>query len=250
MSQVNDQLIYLQNVRLSFPHLVEPHVPKEQPNAKPKFSGDFIMAPNHPAIAQLMQRLGQLAVNAWGEHANAVMALIQQDRRNRCYGQGEEKIDKKTFQPLKGYAGNVYLTANNDRQPQMIALDGQPVDPTNTMAAMALARKLYGGCYVNVAVKPWAQNNTFGRAFRCDLVAIQFAADGEAFGEGSMDVTGVFGAVAEQAAAQPVLQGGVMPAAPSFGAPAAAAPIFGGIPGATAPQAAPGALPTFMTPQA
>ncbi len=91
--------------------------------------------------------------------------------------------------------------------------DGTPVDPANTMAVQALARKLYGGCRVNVAVKPWLQENKHGRGIRCDLLAIQFAGDDKPFGEAAPDVSNVFGAVATQAAA-PVAAAPVMPLPP------------------------------------
>jgi hypothetical protein len=93
---------------------------------------------------------------------------------------------------------------------------------------------MYGGCYVNAAIKPWLQENQYGRGVRCDLVAVQFAGNGEPFGAGATDVSGIFGAVATQAAqpAAPV----AMPPAP-FGAPAPAAP---------APAFGAPALPPFM----
>jgi len=227
------QIIYLSDVTLSFPHLVEARAPSENPSATKKFSGDFIMPQAHPGFAQFWQVVNALALEKWKENTPAIMQLIQNDRKARCYGSGNEKINNKTFKPYDGYDGMVFISANNERQPQMIQLDGAPVDPANTMAAMALARKLYGGCKVNVAVKPWVQENRHGRGIRCDLIAIQFAGDGTPFGEGAPDLTGVFGAVAVAAQA-PGLQAGAMPGAPTFGA-------LG--------QATPGALPGFMTPQ-
>ena len=213
------EIIYLSNVRLSFPHLVEPHSSLE--GGVKKYSADFIMPQDHPGFKQFMQQYATLIQTKWSEHANQVMQLIQTDRKLRCFGAGNEKIDKKTFQPYSGYLNMVYITANKDVPPQMIQSDGKPVDDTNTMAYQALARKMYGGCYVNAAVKPWVQDNKHGRGIRCDLVAVQFAGDDEAFGEGAVDVSGVFGAVA--------------PTAPAFAAPA-------GMPAAP--------FPTFLTPQA
>ena len=127
--------------------------------------------------------------------------MIQSDRRLRCYGRGEEKVNKKTFQPYDGYAGNVYVTAGRDSQPQIIQADGTPIDPNNSMAYQQLTRKMYGGCRVNAAVKPWLQENSYGRGVRCDLVAVQFAADDQPFGEGAVDAAPLFGAVAGATAA-------------------------------------------------
>ena len=62
---------------------------------------------------------------------------------------------------------------------------------------------MYGGCRVNAAVKPWLQDNKHGRGIRCDLIAVQFAADDTPFGEGAVDASNLFGAVAGAPAAAP-----------------------------------------------
>jgi len=193
---MND-VIFLSNVRLSFPHLIEPQkqVSPETGKERISYNGDFIMPPDHAGFAQFMQRYGAMAAEKWKEHAQQVMQMIAADRKSRCYGSGAERVNKKTFQPYDGYAGMVYITAGRDNPPQMIQDNGQPVDPANTMAYQQLARKMYGGCRVNVAVKPWLQENKHGRGIRCDLIAVQFAGDDTAFGEGNIDASALFGAV-------------------------------------------------------
>jgi len=198
-------LIYLSNVRLSFPQIVEPKAFNNEANGVKKYSADFLMDQTDPSFAQFMQLYANLATEKWKENASAIMQMIQADRKLRCYGSGNERVNKKTFKPYDGYENKVFVTAITENKPQMIQADGNGVDPTNTMAYMALARKLYGGCYVNAAVKPWVQDNNFGRGIRCDLIAIQFQADGDSFGEGNVDATPMFGAVA-----------GATPAAPSL----------------------------------
>jgi hypothetical protein len=195
-------IIYLSNVRLSFPHLAEPQKQINEVTGATRISYncEFIMPADHAGFAQFMQRYGAMALDKWKEHANTVMSMINGDRKTRCYGRGEEKVNKKTFTPYDGYANNVFITAGRDTPPQMIQADGQPVDASNTMAYQALARAMYGGCRVNAAVKPWLQDNKHGRGVRCDLVAIQFAGDDKPFGEGAADASSMFGAVATQAA--------------------------------------------------
>ena len=209
------EIIFLSNVRLSFPQLVEPRASVE--GGVKKYSADFIMAPDHAGFQQFMVEYAKLANEKWGANAQQVMQMIQQDRKLRCYGTGSEKIDKKTFQPYLGYANMVYISANKDQPCQMIQADGKPIDPANTMAYQAMGRKMYGGCYVNAAVRPWLQENKHGRGVRCDMVALQFAADGEPFGEGVADVSSLFGAVAAAPAAAPAPAG--MPFPPFMGMP-------------------------------
>jgi hypothetical protein len=204
------EIIYLSNVRLSFPKLVEAAAPQNQPTAAKKFGADFLMAPNHPDYAKFMGEVGKAATEKWKENAGAILNIIQSERKNRCYGLGNEKLDKKTLKPYGGYDGVVYISANSseDKPPQMILADGTVCPADNTMQRQVLARKLYGGCYVNAAIRPWIQDNSYGRAIRCELVGVQFAADGEAFGEAPVVLT--FGAVQGAPAATPAFPG--MPA--------------------------------------
>ena len=203
------EIIYLQDVRLSFPHLVEPH--SAAANAVKKYSADFIMLPSHKGFTDFMARVAVLAQEKWKDNSPAVLQMIQADRKLRCFGGPADKVDKKTFKPYSGYDGAVYISANKDQMPQMIRDNGSPVDAGNTMEYQQLARKLYGGCRVNAAIKPWCQENQYGRGIRCDLVAIQFARDDEAFGEGAADASAMFGAVGAAPAAAPAFPAFLMP---------------------------------------
>lgn len=214
-------VIFLTNVRLSFPHLAEPHAAGNNPTAVKKYSADFIMSADDAGYKQFMAQYASLALDKWGENSSQVMQMVLSDRKLRCFGQGNEKVNKKTFKPYDGYADMAYIGANRDQMPQMIQADGTPVDGNNTMAYQQQARKMYGGCYVNVALKPWLQDNAHGRGIRCDLVAVQFLKDGEAFGEGKTDASPMFGQVAEAPVAAPVAADGTapfpgQPASPAF----------------------------------
>jgi hypothetical protein len=203
------------------------------------------MLPNDPNFAKFFALVNQMAAEKWKDQAPLVMNHIQRDTKNRCYAQGEEKVSTTTLKPYDGYEGHLVISAGNKNMPQMIDAQGTPVPPENTMACQAIARKLYAGCRVNVALKPWLQENSHGRAVRCELVAVQFHADDKPFGEGHVDVTGLFGATeaapaAPGFAAAPWTPPGAATSAfapPAFGAQPAAAPAW-------APPAT--AKPSFM----
>jgi hypothetical protein len=188
------EIIFLSKMRLSFPQLVEPRSSVE--NGVKKYSADLIMPMDHPGVKQFGEVYAKAAQEKWKENAPAVMQIIQNDRKLRCFGMGNEKVNSKTFKPYDGYADMFYISSNKDQMPQMMQADGSPVDPTNTMAYQALARKMYGGCYVNAAIRPWLQENKHGRGVRCELIAVQFLADGEPFGEAAADATALFKPVA------------------------------------------------------
>lgn len=241
---MSENLILLSNVRISFPHIAEPQRKQQEDGTeKASYNCEFILPPDNPGWVLFHQAVAKMALDKWGQNANNVINLCNQDRKKRCYGQGTEKVNGKTFQPYDGYAGMFYITAGSTRQPQIIGPDGNQIDPNNTMAVQQMARKLYGGCYVNAAVKPWLQENKHGRGVRCDLVAVQFYADGEAFGEGNVDTSGLFGATPAAAAAPAA---GAAPAWAVPGTPAGAMPPAP-FPGAVAPQFQPPAgLPSFL----
>lgn len=223
------EVILISNVRLSFPHLIDPQRNVDAVTGKERvsYNCELIMPKEHPGFVAFMRQYSEMAAAEWKDHAAQVMQMIQNDRKSRCYGLGEEKVNKKTFTPYDGYPGMVFITAGSNTPPQIIQDDGNPIDPANTMAYQLLTRKMYGGCRVNAAVKPWIQKNKHGNGIRCDLVALQFAADDVAFGDGPKDASGLFGAVGTTAPTQQAPAGlfgaavapaptGVIPGLPSF----------------------------------
>lgn len=76
----------------------------------------------------------------------------------------------------------------SSREKNRPALRGHLKDPS-TGKAMKLDPErdksvIYGGCYVNVLIKPWFQANKYGKRANASLLAVQFLRDGEPFGEG------------------------------------------------------------------
>lgn len=213
-------VILLSDVILSFPNVVKPQENKND-DGSVRYSHNcaFLMPPTHPAVQQFMQRFAVLAAEKWRENAQAVMNMVQQTKKQRCYGMGEEALNATTAVPYAGYPGNFYINAGREQRPQVIDAQGVPIDPTAPtyeMQYQQLARQMYGGCRVNAVIKPWIQMANAQRktahGVRCDLVAIQFFKDGTPFGEAPVNVTGMFGAVGGAAApvAAPAAQ---MPAA-------------------------------------
>lgn len=192
MTTQNQSFIFV-SARASFPWIADPQV-KTDDNGKvnKSYNIDLIFPVGDEGFNKFMVEYQRLAAEKWKENAGNAMQRIQMDRKTRCYGQGDEKVNTKTFAVHPGYAGNVFISARSPRQPQIIGADGRPVDPNNTLAIRTEASKIYGGCYVNAVIKPWLQQNNAGIGVRCDLIAIQFRADGEAFGAGATDVSGMF----------------------------------------------------------
>lgn len=74
----------------------------------------------------------------------------------------------------EGYAGNMSIKGSSNKRPIIVDRDKSPLVEDDG--------KPYSGCYVNAVVDLWTQNNAFGKRVNCNLLAVQFFKDGEAFG--------------------------------------------------------------------
>jgi hypothetical protein len=206
-------IIYFSNVRCSFPNLTAPYVSRKFPTAPANFTIDLVnIDPQDPKIADFFKDYAAQAQATWGATAPQIMQMIKADKRSRSFGMGSEKINEETFKPLDGYGEGVWINCKNKNQPQMIRPDGSPA--ANQIEAMELARKIYGGCYVNVAISPWLR--LANKGVSCNLIAVQFAKDGEAFGSSTPDVAPMFGAVLGNAPTGGFAPAGAVPAMPGL----------------------------------
>lgn len=203
--------LFITKARLSFPHLVSPQANKNEPSKPGTYSADLILSETSPDWVAFMKHYATAIQERFKDQAPIVMNLIQAKTKLRCFGNGNEKINGKTGEIYSGYAGNMFISTKTSdyQQPQIINALGQKIDNANAMLYRDLTSKMYAGCLVNAVVKPWIQDNEHGRAYRCELVALQFAADGDPFGKPETDVSSFFGAVATAPAA----------AAPAMGLP-------------------------------
>lgn len=76
------------------------------------------------------------------------------------------------------YEGAYTIKASTKKRPLVIDRDKSPIVEDDN--------KVYSGCYVNAIISLWAQNNQFGKRINAQLDGIQFAKDGEPFGEGGI----------------------------------------------------------------
>lgn len=78
------------------------------------------------------------------------------------------------------FAGKMTLKVSSKRRPLVINRDKSPITEADNV--------VYAGCYVNAIVSLWAQNNQWGKRINGSLEGIQFAKDGEPFGDGGASV--------------------------------------------------------------
>lgn len=211
--------LWLRNVRLSFPDVLVPKA--STATSAPRYAATFIMAPDAPEWAEMAAMMNEMYAEKWGQHAAGISQLIAQDKKLRCYGFGQEKMDA-TGQIYDGFQDKVFISAARkeaDGRPKLYDQQGQECAP-----GAPLNEWFAGGNYCDAVISFWLQNNEHGRALRCQLVGIQYVREGEKFGQVEADASSIFQAVE--------------------GAPAPTAPVPG-----MAPPAAPVAPPA-MTPPA
>jgi len=157
--------ILLKNVRLSFPSLFQRSV----------FDGKE----GKYEATLLIDKKDQKTINELGEISNLLMekAKIKIPKDKHCIKDGDDS-------DIEGYAGNYSFKAANIKRPTVIDRDKTPLTADD--------EKLYPGCYVNAVVEFWIQNNAYGKRLNANLHGVQFVKDGEAFGNGPIDVTGDF----------------------------------------------------------
>lgn len=162
----DDGLIKIENVRCSYPHLDRPYAG----NAKGKDQG----RPAYSMTALLDKKKHKEAFLLVRDELRAkIKELKVKDIPDdkKCLRDGD-KSGKDTHE------GCWTLSAREVKAPILRDADNEPVskDDANDV--------FYGGCYVDVAVRLWSQNNEWGKRVNCNLLMVKFRSDGEAFGEG------------------------------------------------------------------
>jgi hypothetical protein len=168
--------VVLKNVRLAFAKIWEP----EQFNGtgEPACSGAFLMDPttaHGKANIKLVQgAIQQVAQEKWKDKAAATVKALQA-KLDLCLHNGEEKSE------YDGFEGQMFVSGRNKSRPVVVDRDKTPLTQADG--------KPYSGCYVDVSLDVWAQDNKFGKRVNAKLLAIRFRDDGAAFsgGEGYSD---------------------------------------------------------------
>lgn len=162
-TQYDDGTIVIRNVRASYPHVDKPYKGKDQ-------SGEASYS-----ITGLMDKTTHTdAKNALRDMIRELLAekKLKDIAADRKFLRDGDMTAKETD------AGN-WIVATRESKPPILR------DEKNaTVQAVDAGRKFYGGCYVDILLRPWFQDNSYGKRVNANLLAVQFKKDGEPFGEG------------------------------------------------------------------
>lgn len=86
----------------------------------------------------------------------------------------------------ENYEHKIWIRAKSYKQPRILTDLGEETrDGEEDLEGNDLEGKVpYGGCYANVSIELWGQNNDKGKGLRCNWLGVKFVEDGEAFGGG------------------------------------------------------------------
>lgn len=163
--------IKLENVRLSFPALFRPKVVQGS-DSEPRYSASLLLSKKDDAqqIDKLRTACQAVLKSQWPTKTPAGIKFCVHDGAEKDYdGYGPEII---------------FVSASSTIRPPVVDEFVAPIAEDSG--------KLYAGCYVNVILRLWAQDNQFGKRINAQLKAVQYAAEGEAFGDKPVDPASVF----------------------------------------------------------
>ena len=163
--------IAIKNVRLSFPALFEPKV-MVGGEGDPRYSAAFAIDPASANAKAIEAEIKRVADVKWTDKAAAILKELKAKARVAY----KTEPMSKDGQVYGGFEGMHTLNASSKTRPTVVDRDKTPLT--------ARDGRIYGGCYVNVLVEFWAQDNQFGKRINCTLRGVQFVKDGEAFGGG------------------------------------------------------------------
>jgi hypothetical protein len=147
-------------VRLSYPHLFKPHVPKKYPNAAPKYSATLLF-PKGADLSLLISEAKEVGFAEFGKGWNFAKGSPLMD-------QGAENSE--------GYeAGAMFCRSTSDRRPDVkqrdVKTDCTPDD-------------IYPGVWCLVTLRPFA--NTYKNSVSLGLGNVIKLCDGERLGGGGI----------------------------------------------------------------
>lgn len=167
--------VLLKNVRLSYPALWKPKAFGGDGDSagEPRFQANGLIDPE--------SKLGRINIS---RIEDAIAFVTKEKWPKGAPKLGPAKIafkDSEDMEDLKdGYKGMVYVSAASAKRPRVLDGDGQDTREGDEDSP-------YAGCFVNMIVRFWVQDNKYGKRINASLEGVKFMKDGDAFGAAPVD---------------------------------------------------------------
>lgn len=162
--------VKLNDVRLCFPNLFTPKTVGEHGNVK--FSAAFPVVPGSKNNEVLNAAIMEVSKAQWKDKAAVILKELTA-KGKVCFMQEALSKEGKVYD---GFEGMYTFNASNTAKPLVVDKDRSLLTEEDG--------KPYAGCYVNVIVDIWAQDNKYGKRINAQLCGVQFFRDGDAFSGG------------------------------------------------------------------
>ena len=155
--------VRLKMVRLSYPNLFKARGFGKSGEGEKKFSATAIIDPETKAgranIAKLEDAIAAAKEAKWGNKP----PKLKSDKI--CLRDGDDDAEETK--------GMMICAASNAKRPLTLDENGDDVTEADDV--------LYGGCYVDMIVRVWAQDNEYGVRVNASLEGVKFRDDGDPF---------------------------------------------------------------------
>lgn len=178
--------VNLKNVRIAWFYGFEKAEP--QKDEKPSYRVEILVDKDdhknlskldEAALAVMTEALkSEKAAEKWLKRESGLEGNISKD----CAIKDGDERDTED----ENYEHKIWIRAKSFKQPRIQTSEGEDTqDGEEDLEGNDLEGKVpYGGCYANVSIELWGQNNDKGKGLRCNWLGVRFVADGDAFGGG------------------------------------------------------------------
>lgn len=161
----------VKNVRLAMLSIWRPFKGRQDDESKGpgKYNLKGLLAPTDPQLKLIDALMVKCAKAKWGAKWEATLKALKVADKT-CIHNGDAKPE------WEGFEGMMYLSAARKSKPPVRNSDASEVTEADGV--------VYSGCYGDLYIELWAQDNDFGKRINCTLRGVQFRADGDAFTSG------------------------------------------------------------------
>lgn len=186
MAEAKVGTVTLQNVRLSYAHIFKPgkDMKDDKGNVIPgKFGAVLMIDPDTDIGKKNLAKLKKAKEDVMSEQWGSKPPKLPADRLcTKKYKVPEDEDGEPNMDAAKEeYMGMYLVSARNKDRPQIV--DNRKGADKKWIRLEEADGRPYSGCYANVIVRLWAQDNTYGQRVNAALELVQFYKHGEAFSE-------------------------------------------------------------------
>ena len=158
-------IIKILNVRASYPHLDRPYAGDD--GGEPKFS--IVGLADKGTHQEVKEACLEVIDDLKKANKNAKVA------KDKLFIKNGDDSDKEECE------GMWTISARETKRPKVRDGNGDLLEVDE------IADTIYPGCYVDIIIRPWFQDNSYGKRVNANLLSVKFRDDGEQFGEGRID---------------------------------------------------------------